>query len=70
MNTAKLQAAAQSIMEANLEILARVHGTDVATVTAGLRAGHVKLVAQFKQLAERGAACALDLAREGRISLF
>lgn len=64
----KLQAAGNIIMETSLELLAHVHGRTVDEVAAGLRAGNVKLLRQFRECVERGADEAVRLAKQGRIN--
>lgn len=65
----KLETAAQIILTGALELLAKTHGTTVAQVSEGLRSGNVRLMAQFKECAELGAAAAINLAAQGKISL-
>lgn len=69
MNTTKLQAAANIIMEGALETLAKVHNCTIDAVRDGIAAGHVKLNAQFKELAERGIEEAIKLHNAGKISM-
>jgi hypothetical protein len=70
MNQAKIQTAAQIILTATLEKLAAVHGCAVATVCAGLAAGNVKLLEQFRELAEAGAGAAAAMCKAGEIDLL
>ncbi len=69
MNATKMQAAAKIVMEGALETLARIHKTDIETVRAGLLAGHVKLNAQFKELAETGISKAIEMHNNGEICI-
>lgn len=69
----KIQTAAQIILSANLAKLAEVHGCPVDQVIDGIKAGNVKLVEQFANLAETAAEQAAEQAAEmhaaGEISL-
>jgi hypothetical protein len=69
IDPAKLRAVADCLVAGIIESLAKIHGCSVAQVEDGLRVGHPKLMAQAKALAERGATMALELAREGAISI-
>ena len=69
MNTTKMQAAAKIVLEGTLETLARIHKTDIQTVRAGLLSGHVKLNAQFKELAEVGINQAIAMHNAGEICI-
>ena len=70
MNTTKMQAAAQIIMEGALETLARVHNTTVQDVRDGIIAGHVKLNAQFQELSAAGIKTAMQMHAENQISIY
>lgn len=65
----KMQTAAAIILQANLELLAQVHKCTVSQVTEGLRNGNAKLLQQFGDLAQAGAAEAAKLHAAGQINL-
>lgn len=65
----KMKAAGQIILDGIIEMMASKNGVSADFVVSELQAGNLKALAQFKQLAEYGVDVALDLAKNGQISL-
>lgn len=60
---------ASIVLESAIEQLAKTHGRTMIEVMDGIESGHVKLVAQFKELMVLGAKAAAELHAAGRIKL-
>ena len=69
IDSTKMKAAAQIILDGIIDAMADKNGVSAEFVIQELQAGNVKALAQFKQFADYGVDLALEMAKNGQISL-